>query len=143
MIKLENFKEHIQTLKTSDWERLFALIPKMEKTTVFGEEKGWNKLENGNLEMPFWNCSKIVDEFIHIFYDLKLCVVFDWTSWIEGRDILNQKDFDFSKLDTITLCKILTIIIRADRFNDGYLDLNFENGVIPKIIKALKLIETK
>ena len=58
--------------------------------------------------------------------------------WPEGKAMLQNKSQDFDNLDLATLCKLITTIIRADRFNDGYLISRFENGTILKIIKAIK-----
>ncbi|OFX58697.1 MAG: hypothetical protein A2046_10195 [Bacteroidetes bacterium GWA2_30_7] len=64
--------------------------------------------------------------------------MFDWVSWTEGSDIIKNKDTDYSKLSTEILCKLITVIIRANRFNEGYLVISFEKGIILKILKGLK-----
>ncbi len=143
MIELEKLQEHIRTLTTNDWDGLFSLLPEIEATKKFGELKSGEKLEDGSLIFPYWSSSKIVDKVFELIHELDIVPVFDWTSWDEGKSILNNQDFNYSNLDTITLCKLLTTIVRADRFNDGFFVLNFENGVIPKIIKAIKQNEIK
>jgi len=42
----------------------------------------------------------------------------------------------------ITLCKLLTTIIRADRFSDGYMLSAFKHGDILEILKELKKVES-
>ncbi len=143
MIELEKLQEHIRTLTTNDWDRLFSLLPEIEATKEFGEVNGGEQLENGSFTFPYWSSSEIVDKVFQLIHELSLVPAFDWTSWNEGKSILNSKEFNYSTLDTITLCKLLTTIVRADRFNDGFFVLNFENGVIPKIIKAIKRNENK
>ena len=143
MIELENLQEHIKSLRADDWERLFSLLPEIEATKKFGEVIVGERLGNGSFAFPYWRSSEIVGKIFHIIHELDIVPVFDWTSWDEGKTILNNHDFDYSNLDTITLCKVLTTIERADRFNDGFMVLNFENGTIPKIIKALKQNEIK
>jgi Family of unknown function (DUF6508) len=143
MSELENFQEHIRKLTTNDWDRLFSLLPEIEATKKFGEVKGGEQLENGSFTFPYWSSSEIVDKVFHLIHELSLVPAFDWTSWNEGKSILNSQEFNYSTLDTITLCKLLTTIVRTDRFNDGFFVLNFENGVIPKIIKAIKQNQTK
>ena len=143
MIELEKLQEHINRLTTNDWDRLFSLLPEIEATKKFGEVKGGEQTEDGSFTFPYWSSSEIVDKVFQLIHELNLVPVFDWTSWEEGKSILNNQDFNYSSLDTITLCKLLTTIVRADRFNDGFFVLNFENGVIPKIIKAIKQNEIK
>lgn len=139
MIEEKEFENHLLTFERKNWDRLFRLLPEIEKATVFGELKGGSELNDGSIQMPFWSRSKIADDFLVVFHSINLSVIFDWASWKEGKNILNQKDVDLNKLDTLTLCKLLTTIVRADRFNDGYLISCFENGIVPKIIKAIKL----
>lgn len=143
MIDLEKLQKHIMALTTNDWDRLFSLLPEIETTKKFGEVKGGEKLENGSFTFPYWSSSEIVDKVFHLIHELNLVSAFDWKSWQEGKSILNNQEFNFSNLDTITLCKLLTTIVRADRFNNGFFVLNFENGVIPKIIKAIEQNEIK
>jgi ADP-ribosyl-[dinitrogen reductase] hydrolase len=143
MVNEQDFQTHLKTIKPENWDRFFRLLLEIDTTTKFGEVKGGNKLEDDSIQMPYWSWSKIVDDFFDIFHDINLCVVFDWGKWTEGKNILNQKDFNFNKLDTFTLCKLLTTIVRADRFNDGFLVSCFENGIVPSIIKAIKQNESK
>jgi len=138
MIELKKLQKHIQNLKRNDWDRLFALLPEIDGIKKLGEIKGGDKLEDGSFTFPYWNSSEIVKKVAKIIHELNLITVFDWTSWDEGKSILKNQDFDYSTIDTITLCKLLTTIVRADRFNDGFLISNFENGIVPKIIKAIK-----
>ena len=54
------------------------------------------------------------------------------------KNILKQEHYDFNPLDTLTLCKLLTTIVRADRFTDGLLISFFEKSTILNILTALK-----
>jgi hypothetical protein len=138
MIELEKFPDHLQTLQLKDWESLFILLPEIEMTSSFGELKGGESLNDRSISMPFWSSSEIVDKTFTAIRNLNLCPVFDWLNWQEGNAILNNQAFDYDQLDTILLCKLFTVIIRADRFNEGYLIACFENGIITKIIRSLK-----
>jgi ADP-ribosylglycohydrolase len=113
-------------------------LPVIERTDKFGEVKGGEKLENGFMTFPYWNSSEIVDKTFDVIDELNLNPIFDWTSWKEGKSILNDNHFNYSELDSITLCKLFTTIIRADRFNDGFMISCFENGIFSKIIKGLQ-----
>ena len=143
MIEEKEFDAHLLTINAKSWERLFELLPQIEKEKKFGELTEGKKLNDGALQMPYMLNSKIVNNFLDVFYELNLCVAFDWPSWTEGKEILNKNDFAFNILDTLSLCKLLTAIVRNDRFNEGFLISCFQNGTIPKIIKAIKQNETK
>ena len=142
MIDLEKFQPHTTSLTQQAWDMLFSLLPAMEKAQTFGVVKGGEQLPDGSVSVPFWSASDIVDQVCQVLHQLNLLPAFDWTNWEEGRSILENKDFDYASLDTITLCKLLTTIVRADRFHDGFLVAHFENGVIPNIIKALQQNES-
>lgn len=138
MVKLEEFQDHLQTIKQEDWERFFAKLQEIEEVNSFGDEVESQQNEDGTFSFPYWNNSFMVDDICSIINELQLATSFDWNSWKEGRLILESKDFDFTTLDTFTLCKFFTTIIRANRFMDGYLVYNFENGNVFKIISAIK-----
>lgn len=138
MIELEKLEKHIQSLKKEDWDKLFSLLPEIEATKEFGSMKGGEVLEDGTISLPYSDPSEIVDKVFQSIHDLNIVPVFDWITWEQGQSILDRLEFDHSNLDTLTLCKLLTVIVRSDRFNDGYFMANFENGNVPKIIRALK-----
>lgn len=137
MNELEKLQQHINTLTINDWDKLISLLQEIEDTRNFGELKGGEQLENDSITFPYWSSSEAVDKVFKLIHTLNLVPAFNWTSWAEGQSILNNQDFNYSNLDTITLCKLLTTIVRSDRFNDGFFVFNFENGVIPKIIKTI------
>jgi hypothetical protein len=143
MNELEKLQEHINTLTTNDWDKLNSLLQEIENTRNFGELKGVEQLEDGSITFPYWSSFEVVDKVFKLMHALNLVPAFDWTSWAEGKAILNNPNFNYSNLDTITLCKLLTTIVRSDRFYDGFIIFNFENGVIPKIIKTIIQNEIK
>lgn len=120
MVQLEELPQHLDTLSSRDWDRLFDLIPKIEETRSFNE------------------FSDIIKETITVISELRINPVFDWMSWREGEAIATNSDYDYSQLDTITLCKLLAAIIRADKFSEGFLTGCFKRGVMVKILRALK-----
>ncbi len=50
----------------------------------------------------------------------------------------NDKNFDFDSVDIPTKCKLITAIVRNDRFCEGALVSAFESGLILKILKSIK-----
>src|SRR5690606_6218201 len=111
---------HLDTLSPRDWDSLFKLMPEIERTQVFEE------------------FSEIVSKTVRAISELKINPAFNWMTWKEGEAMVNSRDYDYSQLDTITLCKLLAAIIRADRFTECFLRASFSDGTMLKIIKALK-----
>ena len=96
------------------------------------------RTNSGALIFPWIEQHPLIQEFVHFMYDNNLIVKFAWTEWQAGRDwFALQDDGKYDKLDIETSLKLLTAIIRNDRFNDGALVRAFEDGSFPKIISKL------
>lgn len=134
----ENYREKINSFSENEWRQLIELIPLVEKTQKFGEMAGGEKVENGVIIMPYWNQNAIVSQFQEIVYNIPIIISFDWGSWEEGRIIARDENFDFDTIDIPTKCKLITAIIRNDRFCDGVLIEAFESGLILKILRSIK-----
>ena len=128
--------KHLETITSDEWKKLFNFIPLIQSSEYFGEWKGLEKDPRGNIQLPYMVRSRVVQDFCNLIYELDLLVGFDWPNWTAGRNIV--KEGNFKNLDTITLIKILTAIIRNDRFCEGALVEAFENGTIEKILTVLK-----
>jgi G:T/U-mismatch repair DNA glycosylase len=132
------FKKQIEAIPSSDWTRLFELITEIENSKIFGTLSAGEEVANKVFQLPYWDWSDITRRFIQVAYEIKIVLDFDWGNWSEGISMIENGKREFDKLDTLTLCKLMTMILRADRFNDGFLVSNLENGTILKILKALK-----
>lgn len=131
-IHLEDLSDHLAEITQDQWNTLFAMIPEIENTTYFGEIT----FKDGIIYPATW--PEIVNRFHKYVYEIGLVVDFDWPHWDEGKRILSGEGEDLSKHSTITLCKLLTAIVRSDRFVEGNLIAYFENGTILSILRALK-----
>lgn len=49
-----------------------------------------------------------------------------------------DESFDFDSADLIKKCKLITAIVRNDRFCEGALVSAFESGLILKILKSIE-----
>ncbi len=133
-----NYKEQIHAFTQQDWQPLIELIPKVESTSKFGE---WASAEKNEEEtIQFQDCIEetIVSQFLDIVYRLPIIISFDWGAWEEGREIASNDDFDHDTLDLPTKCKLITAIVRNNRFCDGVLVSAFESGLILRILKSIE-----
>lgn len=138
MLTEENHKEIINSYAKEDWKPLLDLIPDIEKTSSFGELNGGQKDEKGFTQIPFWVASPIVHQFNQIVYEIPVIINFNWGKWNEGRKIVNNDDFNYNSIDIPTKCKIITAIVRSDRFCDGEIVHAFNSGLILKILKSIE-----
>lgn len=123
MIEIENLEQHLNQITKEEWNELFNLIPKIARTIDFG---------NNNYG------AEIVSNTLNHIYNLNLPPVFNWVDWDFGKEILTSNNFDYTVLDKLTLCKLLTCIIRTNRFNEGYILKCFKDRTFEKILFNLK-----
>lgn len=65
---------------------------------------------------------------------------FDWGSWIKGKGVLMKRElFSLDNFDLFELGKLLLMIDRNDRFNEGYLDLKLEDGTVLQILRQISM----
>jgi hypothetical protein len=133
-----NCREIIGSYTYDKWRPLLDLIPEILETNDFGKASGGTKNEDGSFTMPNWESSPVVDEFHRIVYEIPVIISFDWVSWEEGRKIVNDRNFNFDYTDLITKCKIITAIVRNDRFCEGALIDAFRSGLIQRILISLQ-----
>jgi hypothetical protein len=62
---------------------------------------------------------------------------FNWPAWDEGRWLLMAPCTDYNQLDTITLCKLVTAIVRNEHFCKGAWEGSFWDGSMLKILEAI------
>ena len=134
----ENYIKIINSFNKQDWQKLFDLIPKIKSASKFGKMVNEDKKTNRLVQMHYYKAEAIVDQFLKAVYELLIIINFDWASREEGREIIGTKSFDFDTIDVPTKCKLITFIVRADRFNDGALILAFESGLILKILESIQ-----
>jgi hypothetical protein len=135
---LESFPGHLKTLTKQDWQPLLDLIPEIESTKEFELSKGIKEIEKGVFEMPHSVPASCVWKFHDIFLRLSLQINFDWSSWDAGREIAQGGVNEIMKQDLVTICMLLTAIIRNDRFCEGTLTSFFNEG---SGLTALKRID--
>lgn len=139
-IKLEDFPAYLKCLGPDDWRPLLELIPEIENAEVFGEEKGGGLIEPGVYSFPYWDQSALVSKFVQLAYQLRIVIDFNWPAWDEGRKLAAADNPKLDSMDLLKACKLITAIIRNDRFCDGALVSSFKNGLMPKILYRIREI---
>jgi|SRR5690554_3706170 len=127
----ENHIETINNYTAEDWKPMLDLIEEIEKTESF------YTLDDKSLFDPY-NYSTVVDKFTNLMYEIPLMINFDWRKWGEGNKIYATQDFDFDSIDIPTKCKLLSALVRSERFNAGKLAIAFDNGKILKILISIR-----
>jgi hypothetical protein len=104
----------------------------------WGQTRGGEADAGGVMQMPWQEQDPLISEYVQFMYENDLVVPFDWSKWDEGREWFRSQDpAKYDNLDAETALKLITAIIRSDRFNEGALVGAFESGDFPKIIGKL------
>lgn len=130
VIQEENHIEIINSYTAEDWKPMLDLIEEIENAESF------YTLDESVFD-PY-NYSPVVDKFTNLMYEIPLIINFDWGKWDEGKEIYAKRDFDFDSIDIPTKCKLLTALVRSERFNAGELAIAFDNGKILKILISIR-----
>lgn len=82
-----------------------------------------------------------VQDFVE-YAEKELCMRnFDWQAWTaEYKKYENRPDF-IENADIGTLRKLVTVIVRGERFNAGVLQQAIDNGMLNVILKRLKVLQ--
>jgi len=134
----DNYLETINSYDKAHWQTLLDLIPEIEANKKFVDIVERENNIDGVIQMPYFRVSKTVHKFHNLVDTMGIMISFDWGSWQEGKDILEGKAFGFDRVDIPTKCKLISMIIRNDRFCDGFLVSMFEDGIILGILKSIE-----
>lgn len=137
--KIDASVNGFRNLTPKDLVQLQDINSRIQKNSdPWGTLKGGEPDNDGVIEMPYWVQNPLITEFATFLYEKDLIVAFNWGKWDAGREwYMSDDTTKYDKLDVDTALKLLTAIIRNDRFNEGALVRAFESGEFPKIINKL------
>jgi hypothetical protein len=130
--------EKVRALTQVEWQLLFDLIPRIQSTEEFMEIEEGKTPVDGTDELSDYQPVEVVGDLIDAVITLDFVPGWNWVEWEEGDDLICEAEPNYSKYKIITLCQLLTMIVRADEFDEGFLVTNLEDGTVLKILKALK-----
>jgi hypothetical protein len=119
MISIEELPAHLSLVPKAEWSALFAFLPELKKPKVK---------------------DKVVNNLVDHAYYMQLIVAFDWMNWKEGAELLKSASKDYSSLDGVTLCKLLAMVVRSEKFNEGSLATYVNDGTLVGILEGLRRV---
>jgi len=132
-------------LTDEDWREIEHLNARIQSHAgPWGGWGGGQEISPDVWQMPFAEPDPLVGEFEQSWYRWRLVLTdFNWSSWSEGRQWYSAPDpAKYDRLDQLTALKLLTAVIRNNRFNEGALMGAFESGDFPKIIDRFVRLRT-
>lgn len=92
----------------------------------------------GKLTMPYYSFSSEADAFINTCYDCGWVLTdFDWPAWQNTPEAvkLRNNTGTFASATSDQIAKMLTVLIRQERFSDGTLAGAFKSGLLGAILR--------
>lgn len=103
---------------------------------------GVEEIRPGIYTIPYVFPERLSHQTLDWFYESKRVFWFDWPEWPEGTETLhNWTPGLAASLDHLTVRKYLTIIARADHFDQGIWEVNFERGTGLELFTRLYELE--
>jgi len=135
-INEDNYREIINSFLKEEWRPLLDLIPEIEKTADLIKTKHDNEAEAS--QALYQADESLMNKFLEAVYEIPIIIDFKWSAWDEGRKIINNPSFNFNTLDIPDKCRVITAIVRGDRFNQGLLGGALKSGLILNILKSIE-----
>ncbi len=106
---------------------------------VAGEWRGGEQDADGVIHMPWFDLSAEALAFVRTLGNGGWIFVFDWMSWTDDAKRIVETD-ELERAGLMTLRKLLTFLVRRNRFVEGTLAEAFETGLFVRILCRLRAI---
>jgi ADP-ribosyl-[dinitrogen reductase] hydrolase len=131
-------KDSVPDIGLQQIDAILKYLPLFEEPNdQFGQ---WVEPEG---QFPYFSFSPEIDEFIDALHKQDMIIPFDWTSWRKEAERYQTDPEALETADLLTLRKLLTVHVRAERFAEGHLASVFESGHIAALLRRLQQIRGK
>lgn len=123
-----------------------AFLPEFEKPGFVFGQLGPIKTAEGALTIPVYMFSDAANAFMKAAYDAGWVVEpFNWPEWMGTPEAEQLRDDPaaIARADVDQLAKLLTVLLRQERFCDGSLGDAFESGLLTSILRRAAAIEAE
>ena len=125
-------------------DRLASFLPVFEAPGfTFAIWQASKESEPGVFTMPNCILSEPASEFIHTAYAMEWVLPdFDWPSWKdtpEARQLRDDPDA-LRRATVVQLARLLTVLIRQDRYIEGALAGAYDSGLLTAILRRADVL---
>jgi len=109
----------------------------------FGEWVPARTGEDGVIAVPWFDISEAGQQFVSEMYELGWVYDFDWMTWLgtpEAQELSRDPE-PIAAANADDLGKLLTAIIRGERFGDGQLEGAFHSGILLAIARRAQELQ--
>ena len=90
--------------------------------------------------IPYYDWAPEVEEFQRTLYEAGVIFSFDWMEWKEAEHYINDPTM-LRSADEATLRRLLTLHVRADRFNEGHFVEMFKSGHMTALLRRARELQ--
>ena len=129
---------NVNVITKEDIKAVLTCIPYFQSGEAFGE---WEYPVNRSPGLvPYPMLSEQASSFLEACYAHNFVQAFNWGEWVEENRELAENGFGIEELDLEGVVKLLTSLIRGDRFCGGLLLAAMEDSRIFRILNQLDKI---
>lgn len=120
---------------------LAALLPAFEAPDAeLGKWEGGQEEQRGSFVMPWFSPSELTTEFLEVAYrDGWVRPDLDWPEWAQTPEAqrLRGDRWALEQATVLDVARLLTFVIRADRFVEGTLAEALESGLVTAVLRRI------
>lgn len=122
---------------------LLKFLPVLQSPDfAFAKQGGGTRRRDGAVMMPYWILSGEAARFCSVLYDRGFIRPFNWVAWKrEAEQLVNDPDA-LGRADLETICRLLTVHVRQERFCEGHLQAMHECGHLTAVLRRLATLAT-
>ena len=125
------------TPTAENFDRVLDFLPYFESAS-----RHFYDLDTAGLSMDPYIYAPEVVRFISTLYAQGFIIPYDWAAWKDEAARYQSDPSLIHGADIPTLRKLLTLYVRADRFNSGYVAAMIDRGLILVILRRLKVLRS-
>lgn len=97
---------------------------------------------DGVIQMGWYDLSDMGQAFVSEMYELGWVYAFDWRAWLETPDgrRLSSGPAPIASASADDLQRLITAILRSERFGDGQIEGAFESGILLAIALRARVL---
>ena len=130
--QIEDFFAERETSLRERLDALAAFMPEFESP-----EFEFGRMEAPPGKMPYYTLSPLASSFVRTCYEMDWVKPFDWAKWMRSPEATQLRS-DPAALESATweqLSRVLTVVIRQDRFVEGALGSAFDSGLLGRVVR--------
>ncbi|MDQ2982064.1 MAG: DUF6508 domain-containing protein [Actinomycetota bacterium] len=104
-----------------------------------GEWRGGEMTASGARQMPWFELSQDARLFVRSLYEEGWVDPFEWSNWQAEAERIVTSD-ELENADITTIRRLLTLLVRKNRFVEGELGAAFESGLVVRILRRVRTL---